>query len=76
MASDGTDLQPVADAPGSIRHTERVLHELVGDAGVKTAVTAEPAVQILGTPTGDEPTVSDTEADEMEERLRGLGYIE
>lgn len=28
-------------------------------------------------PTGNEPSsVSDTEADEMEEHLRGLGYIE
>jgi hypothetical protein len=28
-------------------------------------------------PTGDEEsTVSDTEADEMEEHLRGLGYLE
>jgi hypothetical protein len=24
----------------------------------------------------DDPTVSDTEADEMEEHLRGLGYLE
>ena len=36
-----------------------------------------PAVQITGMPTGEESSsVSDTEADEMEEHLRGLGYLE
>jgi hypothetical protein len=34
-------------------------------------------VQIPGMPTGsEESNVSDTEADEMEEHLRGLGYLE
>ena len=69
-------------APASIGHTGRVLHEVVGaDAQVgKRAdepATAKPAVQIPGMPTGDEKSnVSDTEADEMEEHLRGLGYLE
>jgi hypothetical protein len=31
---------------------------------------------IPGMPSDDEETVSDTEADEMEEHLRGLGYLE
>ena len=38
---------------------------------------SKPAVQIPGMPSGDDASaVSDTEADEMEEHLRGLGYIE
>ncbi|MEX0989905.1 MAG: alkaline phosphatase family protein [Actinomycetota bacterium] len=61
------------DAPASIEHTGRVLHEVVGtDASVK-AGTAAGTVDASSTA---EPTVSDTEADEMEEHLRGLGYLE
>ena len=60
------------DAPGSIEHTGRVLHEVVGsEASVKASET--PAA---GAPVEEEPTVTDTEADEMEEHLRGLGYLE
>ena len=60
------------DAPASIRHTGRVLHELVGDAAsVKARESAGTATVAQA-----EPTVSDTEADEMEEHLRGLGYLE
>jgi len=63
-------------APASIEHTGRVLHEVVGDAGV-TRREDTPSVAIPGMPTGEGPSaVSDTEADEMEEHLRGLGYIE
>ena len=49
-------------------------HELVGsEAGVTKAA---PAVLIPGMPSGDESSsVSDTEADEMEEHPRGLGYL-
>ena len=61
-------------APASIEHTGRVLHEVVGDVGV---TMAKPAVVIPGMPTGaEESTVPDTEADEMEEHLRGIGYLE
>jgi hypothetical protein len=36
-----------------------------------------PAVQITRMPTGEgSSSVSDTAADEMEEHLRGLGYLE
>jgi predicted AlkP superfamily phosphohydrolase/phosphomutase len=60
------------DAPASVKHTGRVLHEVVGsEAKVRageSVATAEAA--------SEEPTVSDTEADEMEEHLRGLGYLE
>ena len=73
------------DAPASIKHTGRVLHEVVGAADVKQRADAmgQPAVDenaaaasaIPGMGGGDS-TVSDTEADEMEEHLRGLGYLE
>jgi hypothetical protein len=39
------------------------------------AVEETPAAAIPGMGGGDS-TVSDTEADEMEEHLRGLGYLE
>lgn len=60
------------DAPAAVRHAGRVLNEVVGDAASvrareTTGTVAAPAV---------EPTVSDVEADEMEEHLRGLGYLE
>jgi hypothetical protein len=70
-------------APASIEHTGRVLHEIVGSEAVVgrreagSGEPAKPAVQIPGMPTGsEESSVSDTEADEMEEHLRGLGYLE
>ena len=55
-----------------------MLHEVVGlDAKVSQAEPSRPAVAIPGMPSGDDAAaVSDTEADEMEEHLRGLGYIE
>jgi len=65
------------DAPASVKHTGRVLHEVVGsEAEVRRAEA--PAVQIpgLAAPVEDAAVVSDTEADEMEEHLRGLGYLE
>src|SRR5215211_94413 len=66
------------EAPASIEHTGRVLHEIVGsDTKVSRAEASKPAVQIPGMPTGsEESNVTDTEAGEMEEHLRGLGYLE
>jgi hypothetical protein len=66
------------DAPATIEHTGRVLHEVVGsDAKVSRAEASKPAVQIPGMSSGSgESGVSETEADEMEEHLRGLGYLE
>jgi hypothetical protein len=65
------------DAPATIEHTGRVLHEVVGADAKVSQAEAKPAVQIPGMPSGDDASaVSDTEADEMEEHLRGLGYIE
>jgi predicted AlkP superfamily phosphohydrolase/phosphomutase len=60
------------DAPASIKHTGRVLHEVVGS---EAAIRAGEQVEFVQS-TDAEPTVSDTEAGEMEEHLRGLGYLE
>jgi len=71
------------DAPASIKHTGRVLHEVVGAADVKQRADTQgqpaveesaPAIPGMGGDGGS--AVSDDEADEMEEHLRGLGYIE
>jgi predicted AlkP superfamily phosphohydrolase/phosphomutase len=61
------------DAPTAVTPTGRILHEVVGSEKVLTAREAQPSIQIPGM---GESAVSDTEADEMEEHLRGLGYIE
>ena len=59
------------DAPAGAKHTGSVLHEIVGsESGVKSSTAA-----IRGMSPEPE-VVSDTEADEMEEHLRGLGYLE
>ena len=66
----------VAAGPG-VRPFEQppLLVDLVGSDAKVTK--SEPAVQIPCMPTGEESSsVSDTEADEMEEHLRGLGYLE
>jgi hypothetical protein len=60
------------DAPASIKHTGRVLNEVVGaDATTR-------ASEAVGTARTEDsgPTVSTDEAEEMEEHLRGLGYLE
>jgi predicted AlkP superfamily phosphohydrolase/phosphomutase len=60
------------DAPASIQHTGRVLNEVVGaDATTR-------AGEAVGTARTEDtgPTVSGDEAEEMEEHLRGLGYLE
>jgi hypothetical protein len=59
------------DAPTAITPKGRILHEVVG--GEKALTARESTVQIPGM---GESAVSHTEADEMEEHLRGLGYIE
>ena len=60
------------DAPAGIKHTGSVLTSVVGsEASVKSEAVAG-TVEIAD----EEPTVTDTEADEMEEHLRGLGYLE
>ena len=64
-------------APASIEHTGRVLHEVVGSEAKVSRGDTTPAVAIPGMGgSGDASNVSDTEADEMEEHLRGLGYLE
>jgi predicted AlkP superfamily phosphohydrolase/phosphomutase len=59
-------------APTAVQPTGRVLHELVGDSALVSREASE-ATPHMG---ANEAQVSDTEADEMEEHLRGLGYIE
>ena len=59
------------DAPTAVQPKGRTLHEVVGREKALTA--HESTVRIPGM---GESAVSDTEADEMEEHLRGLGYIE
>jgi hypothetical protein len=61
-------------APTAVQPTGRVLHELLGsDAQLIAREADTSAIPGIG---ANEANVSDTEADEMEEHLRGLGYIE
>jgi predicted AlkP superfamily phosphohydrolase/phosphomutase len=62
------------DAPAAVQPTGRVLHEVVGGEASMTARESTTAIPGMGE--REETTVSDTEADEMEEHLRGLGYLE
>jgi predicted AlkP superfamily phosphohydrolase/phosphomutase len=68
------DLAPTilaaAGAPASIRHAGVVLTSLVGDRAVASArgPAGMPAPAVAG--------LDDIEADEVEEHLRGLGYLE
>jgi hypothetical protein len=59
------------DAPASVQHTGRVLTQVVGAEA--TVRAGESAAAETGS---TEAAVTDTEADEMEEHLRGLGYLE
>jgi predicted AlkP superfamily phosphohydrolase/phosphomutase len=59
-------------APTAVEPTGRVLHEVVG---ADAALVAREATE-ASPDDGSDEHVSDTEADEMEEHLRGLGYIE
>ena len=59
------------DTPAGVKHTGSVLHEIVGsEASVRSAATAVPGTS------AQDPSVTDSEADEMENHLRGLGYLE
>jgi len=61
-------------APATIEHTSRVLHEVVGSEAKDSRGESAAAVAIPGMPSGaGKLNVTDTEADEMEEHLRGLG---
>jgi predicted AlkP superfamily phosphohydrolase/phosphomutase len=57
-------------APASVRHTGQVLRPVVGEE-LAVAAGAEP-VEVAGDTLG----LDDTEAEEVEEHLRGLGYLE
>ena len=60
------------DAPASIEHTGRVLHEVVGSDAKVSQAEAKPAGRSRDANKRRISAVSDTEADEMEEHLRGL----
>jgi predicted AlkP superfamily phosphohydrolase/phosphomutase len=61
--------------PTAVQPTGRVLHELLGsDAQLVPREADTPGIPGMGG--ANEANVTDTEADEMEEHLRGLGYIE
>src|SRR5438128_6425119 len=61
-------------APTAVQPTGRVLHEIVGSSAELVAREASASgIPGMG---ANEAQVSDTEADGMEEHLRGLGYIE
>jgi len=65
------------DAPSAVKPTGRVLHEVVGLATLKARQATETSSAGAAIPgMSNEGNVSDVEADEMEEHLRGLGYIE
>jgi predicted AlkP superfamily phosphohydrolase/phosphomutase len=73
------DLAPTilatAGAPASVRHSGAPLRELIGDQAAAAAGAA-----VAGTTPSSldasSPGLDDMEADEVEEHLRGLGYIE
>ena len=66
------------DAPSAVKPTGRVLTEILGADAHMTSREPEPTSAIPGMsiPGMGDSAVTDTEADEMEEHLRGLGYIE
>jgi hypothetical protein len=64
-------------APTAVKPTGRVLSEIVGSVELVEREASEQSTAGSGIPgMGNEAEVTDTEADEMEEHLRGLGYIE
>jgi predicted AlkP superfamily phosphohydrolase/phosphomutase len=60
-------------APASVRHSGAALSAL---AGGELAVGASEVDEVPGTATADRGGLDDTEAEEVEEHLRGLGYLE
>jgi hypothetical protein len=60
-------------APTAVEPTGRVLHELLGGDAKLVSREASDVIPGMG---ANESAVTDNEADEMEEHLRGLGYIE
>jgi predicted AlkP superfamily phosphohydrolase/phosphomutase len=87
VASDAFEQQPASlidlaptilaavDAPASVQHTGKILRPLVGEEATVRAGDAA-VEEPVGIPGMGDAAVSDTEADEMEEHLRGLGYLE
>jgi predicted AlkP superfamily phosphohydrolase/phosphomutase len=61
------------DAPAGIKHTGRILHEVVGS---EAQVEVHEVTKEDGPSSTEQPVVTDAEAAEMEEHLAGLGYID
>lgn len=72
------DLAPTilaaAGVPGSVRHSGSVLAGLVGERAASTA--ADDGERTVAAGPGDGAGLDDAEAEEVEEHLRGLGYLE
>jgi predicted AlkP superfamily phosphohydrolase/phosphomutase len=63
-------------APSSVRHSGEALAAMVGDAASRAATAGEPRPEPAQTPVGAPAGLDASEAEEVEEHLRGLGYLE
>ena len=63
-------------APASVRHSGSALRELIGDQAAAAAGVSVTGATAGAAPDDTSPGLDDMEADEVEEHLRGLGYIE
>jgi predicted AlkP superfamily phosphohydrolase/phosphomutase len=72
------DLAPTilaaAGAPASVRHSGTALSAVAGEESVHRAMGTESEVERIDA--GAEAGLDDSEAEEVEEHLRGLGYLE
>ena len=73
-----TDLAPTilaaVGAPASVRHSGSALSAVVGTAAASAAMEGGRSDEAQGGP--EEAALDDREAEEVEEHLRGLGYLE
>jgi len=58
-------------APASVRHSGSPLASIVGQGAATAASVEAPAIE-----DGSQAGLDDAEAEEVEEHLRGLGYLE
>ena len=62
-------------APASVRHAGSVLTAVVGEQAASAALEARPE-ETTGGGQGESTALNEREAEEVEEHLRGLGYLE
>jgi predicted AlkP superfamily phosphohydrolase/phosphomutase len=67
----GPTILSAAGAPASVRHSGRVISAIVGSDVPLASTGAEPERSV-----DPREALDDTEAEEVEEHLRGLGYLE